>query len=151
MEEDPPRQGEIIFPEQVEDDDLSREIPSILTLVKDYTDRPDLFLAEVERHDPGFIKRMNKSATVHSERLRQGKFKFGERRAYTSLGIQALAALTVFGLLAYLVVTDTGGFWKYIDLIIFYAVAQSGMSGFSRVVSAISGAIGRRRSNDEQK
>ncbi len=62
IEEGPPNHGEAVPPDGVEDSGLGENLPSIPALVSDYTNRPDLFLAEVERHDPGFIMRMNQSS-----------------------------------------------------------------------------------------
>jgi hypothetical protein len=37
-------------------------IVEIAAQLNHYTDRPDLFLEAIERHDPGFIKKMNAEA-----------------------------------------------------------------------------------------
>lgn len=149
MGEDPPKDGEVIPPEGTEDDGLGEGVPHILALIKHYTNRPDLFLAEVERHDPGFIKRMNASAAAHSKQLQDGKFKFGERQAYTSLSVQVFAALVLLSLACYLVVSGNADFGTIMAITIFFAVTQSGVSGFLRIASALSDTLTRHRKKDE--
>lgn len=147
-EDGPPEPGEVLPPEDAGDDDSGRGTLNLLALVRNYTNRPDLFLSEVEKHDPGFIKRMNESFAAHSARLREGKFNFGERQAYTSLGIRVFAAVVVLGVFAYAVIAGSAGFLTIIALAIFYAVTQSGISGFSGIASALSKAVTRLRKDD---
>ena len=147
-EDGPPEHGEVLPPEDAGDDDSGRDTLNILALVRNYTNRPDLFLSEVEKHDPGFIKQINRSSAAHSARLREGKFNFGKWQAYTSLGIRVFAAVVVLVILAYAVIAGSAGFFTIIALAIFYAVTQSGMSGFSGIASALSKAVMRLRKDD---
>ena len=149
MEDDPPTNGELLPPNGTQEDTARGEL-NILALVENYTNRPDLFLAEVEKHDPGFIARFNESAAAHSEQIREGKYYFGKRQAYTSLVIQVIAAVVVFGVLAYLAFTDSMDFWNVIVLTIFYAVTQSGMSGLSSIAAAFSKTVMQFRKNGNQ-
>ena len=139
MEDDRRERGDVLPPDDAEDDALGGV--NILALVRNYTNRPDLFLAEVEKHDPGFINRMNESAAAHSARFRESRFSFGERQAYTSLVFRVVAVVVVLGALAYEVVAGGAGFWTIIALAIFYAVTQGGNSGFLKIVSALSRAL----------
>lgn len=49
---------EILPPEESGKDDQTAG-NYFLAQVSNYTNRPDLLIAEIEKHDPGFIKRMN--------------------------------------------------------------------------------------------
>lgn len=48
----------------------------IAAQINQYTDRPDLFLEAIERHDPGFIKGMNDEAREFSRKNRLSRFYF---------------------------------------------------------------------------
>ena len=109
----------------------------LLAHVTNFTQRPDLFLAEVEKHDPGFTKRINEHIHRNSERDRETRFFFGKTQAWASLGIRVMAALGVLFLL-YLSVTKDAGFWTIFGLIIFFAVSQGGKPGFDILIRAIS-------------
>lgn len=136
--------GDVIPPEASSGStDLGSE-SAILALISNYTDRPDLLIAEVEKHDPGFIKRMNQSAEAHAERLREGKYHFGKYQAYATLGIQILAAFVVLGLFT-LAIWKSAGFWTIIALVIAYSVTQSGVAGFTKIANACSRALDRVR------
>jgi len=121
-----------------------------LALVDNYTDRPDLLIAEIEKHDPGFIKRFMASAEAHSSQLRDGKFNFGKRQAYTALAIRAVAAVS-FLLLMALAVQKDAGFWTIIALVIGFAVSQDGASGFSTITKAVADAIQKRRDGEDNR
>lgn len=115
-----------------------------LALISNYTERPDLFLAEVEKHDPGFTKRMNEASAKRAETQDTARFHFGKNQAYTALGISAIAAVTLLGILG-IAVWKEAGFWTIIGLAIFYAISQGGSMGISAVVSAVSEFISRIR------
>lgn len=118
---------------------------NFLALISNYTDRPDLMIAEIEKHDPGFVQRMSAASERHAEQIREGKFSFGRRQAYLSLFIQTVAALSILVLLSFAVV-NSGGFWTIIGLVIFFAVSQGGRGGFMRVIDACAKAISRVKS-----
>jgi len=121
--------------------------PAILALISTYTDRPDLLIAEVEKHTPGFTKRMTAAAENYAEKRRNIKYKFGMWQAYTGLSIQFLAAVVTLFLLGATVFREAT-FLQMIALVIFYAVSQGGPSGFLKIVEACSRAIARFRGSD---
>ncbi len=67
-------------------DPLPPEMPGgsvdVLALIANYTERPDLLLEVVEKHDPGFIKRMNQNAEAGAVEFRKSRFNFGRFQAY---------------------------------------------------------------------
>jgi len=141
----PPRNGEILPPEdekqRAESAGLSQ---TLLALVNNYTDRPDLLIAEIEKHDPGFVKRMNEAAEKDSAVSRAARFKFGKWQAYASLGVSVIAALALIGAVFY-AISQGHGFGTLIALGAFYAITQGGSRGFSRLVEAVSELIGREK------
>ena len=144
-----PKIGEVLPPDREPGGTDGFLAPSILALISNYTDRPDLFLAEVEKHAPGFTKRMNASAERHSEQLRQGKYDFGKRQAYVALSVSALSAGAILFILG-LAVWKAQGFWAIIGLAAFYAVTQGGSFGFSQIIEACAALIGRVRGNSDK-
>ena len=60
MENDPPKDGEILPPEisgqEKENVDELNIYAQIANSISNYTNRPDLLMDAIERHDPGFIK-----------------------------------------------------------------------------------------------
>lgn len=122
-----------------------------LALVSNYTDRPDLLIAEIERHDPGFVRRMNANAEMNAQQQRASRFRFGQFQAYVSAGlavIAALSVLTIGGLLAW---KGSAGFGSLLGLAILYAVTQGGSSGFAKVIDATSRLIQRFKDGDAEK
>lgn len=136
-----------VLPPEPDDKASDSEAKAIFALISSYTDRPDLLIAEIEKHDPGFIKRMNASAEAHSERIRKEKYNFGKRQAYVSLVVSVLAAVVVLFLLGVAIFKELG-FWSIIGLVVFYAVSQGGYSGFTRIIKACSQAISSIRGGD---
>ena len=109
-----------------------------LALISNYTERPDLFLAEIEKHDPGFIKRMNKSSEERADKDYNARFNFGRFQAYSSLGVAIGAAIVILAVLAFAVYKGMGSFWLIIGLAVFYAVSQGGTQGFLHIAKSIS-------------
>ncbi|MFB2562407.1 hypothetical protein [Rhizobium sp. IMFF44] len=105
--------------------------------IKQYTDRPDLLLEAIERHDPGFIKRMNDEAREFQSVQRKARFTFGKWQAYASLFVQVVSALALLGVLFVLAYKDTLAFWSVLGLALFYAISQSGLAGFRKIVDHI--------------
>jgi hypothetical protein len=139
----PPRNGEILPPERDQDQGENAGLSQTwLAQVNNYTDRPDLLIAEIEKHDPGFVKRMNDAAEKDSAELRSARFKFGKVQAYAALGVSVVAALAVLGAIFY-AIHSGAGFGTLIALAAVYAVSQGGSRGFSRLVEAVSEHIGR--------
>ncbi|MFV1529210.1 MULTISPECIES: hypothetical protein [unclassified Phaeobacter] len=134
-----PKDGEILPEESPE---LPTDNANWLALISNYTERPDLFLAEVEKHDPGFIKRMNEDARQRSERNEAGRFFFGKHQAYATLSVMVLAAIVLLLLLG-IAVWNGQGFWTIIALGVVYAITQGGTFGFYRVIDSLSQLIGK--------
>jgi len=132
-----PHEGEIVPPESKVEEMGSGGNPAMLALLGTYMDRPDLFIAEVEKHDPGFINRMSASAEGHAEQLHDSRHTFGKWQANATLSIQVLSALATIVFLGLTVVWETG-FWPMIALIVFYSVSLGGWSGFQRIADGCS-------------
>ena len=102
---------------------------SYLAHLTSFAQRPDLFLAEVEKHDPGFTKRIYERMHNNSERDREMRFFFGKAQAWVSLGIGLMAAIATLFLL-YLSVKNDAGFWTIFGLSIFFAIVSRRMVKF---------------------
>lgn len=123
----------------------------VLALIAHYTDRPDLFLETVEKHDPGFIKRMNENAEANAKEFRRSRFRFGRFQAYTSLAVQVIAALFTFAMLGFASYVDRLDFLTIIAFTGFYAVAQGGRNGFVQIAKGIAGYFsGKRKDAPEE-
>ncbi|WP_156783363.1 hypothetical protein [Roseovarius nubinhibens] len=133
-EDQNPSTGEVLGPEQASDGPVG---DNYIALISQYTERPDLLLETLEKNDPGFIKRMNAKAEERSERMSEARFRFGGIQAYSSLAVSVIAALVLLGLTVYMVVNEIASFWAIIALIVFYAVSQSGPSGFFELCRGI--------------
>ena len=120
---------------------LSGGSVDVLAIFANFTERPDLMLEVVEKHDPGFIKRLNQNVESGAEEFRKSKFRFGRFQAYTGLGIQGVAVLGVMGLMFYLASLGQLTFWHPIGLAVFYAVAQGGTHGFLEVAKGLSSLL----------
>jgi len=141
----PTQNGEILPPEvEKVGSDGSGLNQTWLAQVNNYTDRPDLLIAEIEKHDPGFVKRMNEAAEHESAELRSARFKFGKVQAYAALGVSLIAALAIVGAVFY-AISKGAGFGTLIALGVLYAISQGGSRGFSRLVEAVSDLVGRFR------
>lgn len=143
---DNPKDGEIV-PDGAPD--VPADGANWLAFVSNYTERPDLFLSEVEKHDPGFTKRMNEDAQRRSERTAEARFKFGRVQAYTALGLSAIAAAVVLGAVI-IAVWFGAGFWTIFALALFYAITQGGTFGFERIIEAIAELTGKGPSGPPQ-
>lgn len=105
--------------------------------INQYTDRPDLFLEAIERYDPGFIKSMNDEARTYARRYRESRFHFGRIQAYLGLFVAVVAALTVLYVLYVLAENGNIDFLNVIALGVFFAISQSGASGFMKIVTQV--------------
>ena len=141
------QEGEVLPPldEALEDPSLRQ---TFLALVSNYTDRPDLLIAEIEKHDPGFVKRMNEASEEHAKEERESRFKFGRFQAYAGVGLSVVAAIAVLGILGLAVFKGTG-FWVIVGLALFYAVTQGGSVGFSRLIDAVSHLVSRKQNGEK--
>lgn len=134
-EDSEPKEGEVLGPTQA-----SPEAPigdNYIALISQYTERPDLLIGELEKHDPGFTKRMNEQAEQRATRMSNARFWFGGVQAYLGLGVSVLAALVTLGLVAYAVVYGQPTFWLIISLAVFYAITQGGPSGFEELCRGV--------------
>ncbi len=103
----------------------------------------------LEKHDPGFIKGMNRRAKAQSEKQNEVRYKFGKRQAYTSLSLSVVAGIAILAALIYAIAIGKAGFWTIIALAGFYAVTQGGALGFDRIITGIEGLIKRLRGHKE--
>lgn len=140
----PPRHGEILPPE---DENAKGESAGLsqtwLAQVNNYTHRPDLLIAEIEKHDPGFVKRMNEASAKESAELRSARFAFGRIQSYASLVVSVISAMALLGAVFYAFSLGAAGMGSLLALSVFYAITQAGTRGFSRLVEAVSEMIGR--------
>lgn len=136
-----PTQGEIIPPEKLDPNGLPSVYADIAAQITHYTDRPDLLLEVIEKHDPGFIKGMNEEAREFSKTYRESRFRFGRFQSYASAIIAFIVALVIVFIIYSLAMKGDLTAWHLVGFAIFYAVTQSGPSGFMKVVSQIVGIV----------
>ena len=147
MQDDEASSGEVLRPLPDKPDPAST---NLIALIKNYTDRPDLFLAEVEKHDPGFTKRMNEASENRATRTETARFYFGKRQAYSALFLSVIAALAVLIVLYVMVSSEQATFWNLLGLGVFYAITQGGVLGFNKLIDGMSALIGRRPPPDQR-
>lgn len=114
---------------------------AIIAQVNQYTDRPDLLIETIERHDPGFIKAMNEESREFSRESRRSKFNFGRFQAYTSVAVQVAAAAVVLYVLYRMAENNHLTIWLLIGLGVLFAITQSGVTGFLRIAGQVSKLI----------
>lgn len=144
------REGEVLPPDDTAVPSDASLNQTLIALVSSYTDRPDLLIAEIEKHDPGFVKRMNASSEAHAEEQRAARFKFGKFQAYTSLGVAVFAAVALIAALFYAIYKEQG-FWTIAGIFLFYAVTQGGPAGFTRIIESLRELLPRRDAGDDKK
>jgi hypothetical protein len=110
----------------------------IVAQINQYTDRPDLLIEVIEKHDPGFIQSMNAESREFSRKSRNSRFNFGRVQAYTSLTVQVGAAATILYVVVLMAQNNSITLSVIVGLGVLFAITQSGMSGFMRIVSQIS-------------
>lgn len=130
--------GEVLPPVRGDSTGVPPNIYAEITAqISQYTDRPDLLLEVIEKYDPGFIKGMNEESREFSRRSRISRFRFGRFQAY---GSAIVAFLVAFSILTIILVMALDGSLTFLHLLgfgIFYAITQSGPSGFKRVIDQI--------------
>lgn len=120
-----------------------------LAQVSNYTDRPDLLIAEIEKHDPGFVKRMNAASERDASQRRDARFKFGKIQAYSGLAVSVISAVSLLVIIGIAVWFDRG-FWSIVGLGLVFAITQSGSHGFSRLVEGVRDLVaGKKNPSDE--
>lgn len=136
-----PKDGEVIPPTKADSDLTPSIYAEIAAQINQYTDRPDLLLEVVEKHDPGFVKEMNNEARQFSRKYRTSRFRFGRVQSYTGLAVSVGAAALLLYVIYLLAMTRQLGFWNLVALGIVFAIAQSGTTGFLKVVNQIADII----------
>ena len=120
-----------------------------LAQVSNYTDRPDLLIAEIEKHDSGFVKRMNAASERDASQRRDARFKFGKIQAYSGLAVSVISAVSLLVIIGIAVWFDRG-FWSIVGLGLVFAITQSGSHGFSRLVEGVRDLVaGKKNPSDE--
>ena len=147
--EDPTEQGEILPSAKRENAPPARG-ENILALISAHTERPDLFPETVERHDPGFIKRLTEGAEASSKKFRDARFHFGKHQAYTSLAVSGAAALLILYFVWIVVERGSSVFWPVVSLAMLYAVTQGGRNGFLSIAKGIADLIRRQGKSGEK-
>lgn len=107
----------------------------------DYTERPDILIDALEKHDKGFVKKLNRITLDDLEKDKNDRFLFSKRQAYISLGISSIAAIALLGLAFYMVFKGIIGFLPFLGLAVFYAVTQSGFEGLGAIAAALAKAV----------
>ena len=144
-EDDPPAASGEITGDYIEKKDESTKEPEVSTHIyadivanlTEYTERPDLLLDVIEKHDPGFVKKMNQSAYDHSEQTRQGRYTFGVWQAYLALATRVISALVLLTAVIIAVLKGTAGLWLLLGLGVLFAITQGGNSGFSKIIDSL--------------
>lgn len=118
-----------------------------LAQISNYTDRPDLLIAEIEKHDPGFVKRMNEASERDAAEFRKSRFRFGRAQAYAGLAVAVLAAISILGILS-VAVWKNQGFWTILALGVVYAITQGGSQGFRSLIEGVQQMLPGKAKND---
>jgi len=146
-----PIEGEIVAPEQDSSGPPDGSIyQTLFAQIQNYTDRPDLFIEAVERHDPGFIARMNAASEAGAEQMRAARFRFGRFQAYFSVVVSGVAAVAILASVILAVYHGTN-FWVLLGLALAYAVTQSGPAGFARLIETVNSVVRRKKQDDEDQ
>ena len=80
---------------------------------------------------------MNQNAESGAAEFRKSRFNFGRAQAYTTLGVQVVAALAIMFFLYKALVLGALNFWMILGFAVFYAVAQGGRHGFIEVAKGV--------------
>lgn len=141
------KSGDVLGPDDKRNDSSVGD--NYIALISQYTERPDLLIETLERHDPGFVRRMNEKAEARSDKMNNARFLFGGFQAYSGLAVSIIAAITMLGLVSYMVIAGQASFWIIIALIAFYAVSQGGPSGFLELCRGIADLFRRHTKKDD--
>ena len=132
-------QTEVLEP--TSEPDLAKS--NFLAVISQYTERPDLLIDTLEKHDPGFVKRMNAAAQNRAEKSSAARFRFGQIQAYVGLGIASIASLLVIGALFFMIFLGHTSILAILGLAVFFAVTQGGASGFMTIIRSIATMVGK--------
>jgi|GEM_PF-6736184 len=106
-------------------------------ILAQYQERPDLLIEALEKHDPGFVQRMNKLTEERTARSSDATLRFQEWQAYFIIGLSVLGVCFLLGLFSVLAYQGKINLTVGLLIIILISVIQSGPSG----LMAISGAV----------
>jgi hypothetical protein len=129
--------GEVLPPMKDGETPVRQFYADIAAQINNYTDRPDLVLEVIEKHDPGFIKSMNDDAKEFSRKARASRFKFAVFQSYASVCLSIASGLMIAGAAGYALIYETAGFWTLLGAGIFYAITQGGPKVFMKIASQI--------------
>lgn len=133
--------GEVV-PENESPPPPNFDSSSWTAFVSNYSERPDLLIGEIEKHDPGFVKRMNEASAARAAKTEDARFTFSKAQAYASLVVMIVSAFVVLG--SILTAVKAGaGFWTIIGLGLVFAITQGGTLGFTKIIDAIAALTGR--------
>ena len=107
-----------------------------LTIVQinDFTQNPDLFIETLEKHDPGFIKKVNSITIENAKQDQDFRNKFGKFQAWISLFIASTMAYLSFGILIILIMVHQFNLLNCIGVGFIYAVTQGKSRAFYLVI-----------------
>lgn len=122
----------------------------IIAQINQYTERPDLLIDAIERHDPGFVKQLNKEGREFSRRERNSRFHFARIQAYASLILHWITTVFILVIALLAVIKGYASLPVLVGIAILFAVNRAGVSGAMKIVDQISTVIGRgsKQSND---
>ena len=109
-------------------------------LVQNFPENPAEVLDGLEKHDPGFTKRMIKRNEEFDKQEREVRFAFGKWQAYTTLALKSICVVGAV-LAIFLAIYQNAGFLYIIALAIFLAVAQGGSPVWRAIAEAIAARI----------
>ncbi len=142
MAKDEPKE-EILSPDDSNSDDSGLKDANsnfdvkILALFQNNTNAKE-FLEVIEKHNPGFIKKLSDASKDTSTQSTKNRENFSRFQAYFSLLFRIIFGGAVFGLLTSLVIKNGElDFFTIIGLAILFAITQGGSQGFRNITAAI--------------
>jgi len=112
-------------------------------ILAQHQERPDLLIEALEKHDPGFVQRINKLTEEKTARSNDSILRFHERQAYAIVAISVVGVVFLLGLFAVLAYQGKIDFTLGLLTIILISVIQSGPSGLMAISSAVARLIDR--------
>ncbi|XDZ65121.1 hypothetical protein AB8880_09310 [Alphaproteobacteria bacterium LSUCC0684] len=114
-------------------------------ILAQYQERSDLLIEALEKHDPGFVQRMNKMTEEKTARSHESILRFHERQAYVIIVLSVVGVVFLLGLFAVLALQGNIDFTVGLLIIILISVIQSGPGGLMAIASAVVRLIDRIR------